>query len=132
MRSMLCLATLFSAAIAIAEVTSSANLGCTVAAPSAMACNGISVPGEKQEGEEIPKLFITDVTVEPGAALEPPAHSDCLLVGINGGDLLNEKPPFLHVDLGKESVTLMPREQPSRLCNKGSEKVDSRMIEIRR
>jgi len=129
---MLVLATLFSTAIAVAQVTSSANLGCTVVAPSGMRCNGIAVPDAKEEGKKIPKLFVTDMTLRPGAAVEPPANSDCLLIGIKGGDLLNEKPPFLHVDLGRDSVTLMPREQPFRLRNKGSENVEFRMIEIRR
>ena len=132
MRSMLGLAALFCTALATAQVTSSANLGCTVVAPNGMSCNGIAVPDEKLGGKKVPKLFVTEITLRPGAELEPPADSDCLLIGTKGGDLLNEKPPFLHVDLGKDSVTLMPREQPFRLRNKGSENVEFRMIEIRR
>lgn len=141
MRSMLALVALFGSALATAQVTSSANLDCTVVAPKGMLCNGIGVPDiweggkripKKEGGMKTPKLFVTNITLEPGAELEPPADSDCLLIGINGGDLLNEKPPFLHVDLGKESVTLMPREQPFRLRNKGSVNVEFRMIEIRR
>ena len=96
-----------------------------------MGCNGIGVSSAKGQGKT-PKLLITHFTLEPGATLEPPGDSDCLLIGINGGDLLNEKPPFLHVDLGSDSVTLMPREQPFRLRNKGSENAEFRMIEIRR
>lgn len=53
-------------------------------------------------------------------------------MSISGGDLLNEKAPFLHVSLEKDNVTLMPKEQPFRLRNKGSDNVEFRMIEIRR
>lgn len=99
-----------------------------------MACNGIiGVGKEEQKEKKIPKLFITHFILEPGAVLDQPSSSsDCLLVGINGGDLLNENAPFLHVYLGKDSVTLMPREQPFRLRNKGSDTVEFRLIEIRR
>jgi len=98
-----------------------------------MSCNGIVSPETKEEGKKLPKLFITDFILEPGAALDQPSSSsDCLLVGINGGDLVNENAPFLHVSLEKDSVTLMPREQPFRLRNKGSDTVEFRLIEIQR
>jgi hypothetical protein len=38
----------------------------------------------------------------------------------------------LHVSLEKDSVTLMPKEQPFRLRNKGSDDAEFRLIEIRR
>jgi hypothetical protein len=79
------------------------------------------------------KLFVTHFTIAPGAAVEEPSSSsDCLIIGINGGDLVNEKPPFLHVSLEKDAVTLMPKEQPFRLRNKGSQDVEFRLLEIRR
>lgn len=117
--------------MAMTQVTSSANLGCR-AAKGGMACNGISIPEPKDE-TKLPKLFVTHFTIEPGAALnQPSSSSDCLIVGINGGDLLNEKPPLLHVALEKGSVTLMPKEQPFLLRNDGSYDVELQLIEIRR
>jgi hypothetical protein len=132
MRVMLALMVLVGPLMTTAQVTSSANLGCTVVAPRGMSCNGIGVP-ETEKGKKFPKLFVTHFTIEPGAAVEEPsASSDCLIIGINGGDLVNEKPPFLHVSLEKDAVTLMPKEQPFRLRNKGSQDVEFRLLEIRR
>ena len=34
-----------------------------------------------------------------------------MIIGINGGDLLNEKAPFLYVALAKDHVTLMPKDK---------------------
>ena len=133
MRMLVVLVALCGPAMATAQITSSRNLGCTVVAPRGMSCNGIVSPETKEEGKKLPKLFITDFILEPGAALDQPSSSsDCLLVGINGGDLVNENAPFLHVSLEKDSVTLMPREQPFRLRNKGSDTVEFRLIEIQR
>ena|SRR5579864_4783049 len=130
MRAMLALVVLIVPATA--QVTSSANLGCTAVAPRGMACNGLSVPGT-EKGKSLPKLFVTHFTIEPGGAVEEPgSSSDCVIIGVNGGDLVNEKPPFLHVSLEKDTVTLMPKEQPFRLRNKGSENVEFRLLEIRR
>lgn len=129
----LALVALCGPAIATAQVISSENLGCTVVAAGGMACNGIGVDKIKEEEKKLPKLFVTRFTLEPGAALEEPSSSsDCLIIGINGGDLLNEKMPLLHVSLERDSVTLMSKEQPFRLRNKGSDNVEFRLIEIRR
>jgi hypothetical protein len=129
---MVALVALCGTAIATAQVLSSANLGCTVVAAGGMACNGISVADAKPEGK-LARLFVTHFTLQPGAAVDQPSSSsDCLLVGINGGDLLNEKAPFLHVSLERDSVTFMPREQPFRLRNKSGDDVEFRLIEIRR
>jgi hypothetical protein len=132
MRTMVAVVILFCPAIATAQVTSSANSGCTVGAAGGMACNGIGVP-ENQEGKKLPKLFVAHFILQPGAALDQPSpSSDCLIVGVSSGDLLNEKAPFLHVSLERDSVTLMPREQPFRLRNKSADNVEFRLIEIRR
>ena len=132
MRAMLTFLALIGPAIAAAQITSSGNLGCTVFAAGGMSCNGIGTP-EAELGKNLPKLFVTHFTIASGAVLEKPgASSDCLIVGINGGDLVNEKPPFLHVSLEKESVTLMPKEQPFRLRNKSAASVEFRLLEIRR
>ena len=129
----LALLTLCCLASATAQVISSENMGCTVVAGGGMSCNGIGDGKQEENEKKIPKLFITHFLLEPGAAFEQPSpSSDCLIIGINGGDLLNEKLPLLHVSLEKDSVTLMPKEQPFRLRNKGSDNVEFRLIEIRR
>ncbi len=132
MRAMLLLTFLVGPTMALAQVTSSANLGCTVVAAGGMSCNGIAFP-DTEKGKNLPRLTVTHFTVEPGAAVdEPRPSSDLLIIGINGGDLVNEKPPFLHVSLEKDAVTLMPKEQPFRLRNKSSVSIELRLLEIRR
>jgi hypothetical protein len=79
------------------------------------------------------RLVVTHFRMEPGAAVaEPGPSSDCLIIGINGGDLVNEKPPFLHVSLEKDAVTLMPKGGHFGLRNNSSEGVEFRLLEIRR
>jgi len=97
-----------------------------------MACNDLSVP-DAEKVKNLPNLTVTHFTIEPGAAAEQPgSSSDCRIIGINGGDLINEEPPFLHVYLEKDEVILMPKEQPFRLRNRGSQNVELRLLEIRR
>jgi|SRR5215472_11669206 len=133
----LALVALCATELATAQVISSANMGCTVVGEGGMACNGIGVPGVPDPNEDqktSPRLFITDFKLEPGAALDKPNSStdDCLIIGIDGGDLLNEREPHHHVSLEKDSVTLMPRELPFHLRNKSSKSVEFRLIRIRR
>ncbi|MBV9075836.1 MAG: hypothetical protein JOZ10_19605 [Acidobacteria bacterium] len=119
--------------LARAQVTSSANLACTVVGVGGMACNGIGVPPSSEDNKKSPRMFVTRFTLEPGAALDQPSSSsDCLIVGIDGGDLVNERAPQLHVSLEKDSLTLMPREKPFRLRNKSAKSVEFRLIEIAR
>jgi len=97
-----------------------------------MACNDLSVP-DAEKVKNLPNLTVTHFTIEPGAAVEEARpSSDCLIIGINGGDLVNEKPSFLHVSLEKDVVILMPKQHPFRLRNKGSENIELRLLEIRR
>src|SRR5579863_8160703 len=99
MRTMLTLALLALSylASAAAQVTPSENMGCTVVG-NGMACNGIEIVGEKEKDSKMPRLFVTHFLLEPDAVLEQPSpSSDYLIIGINGGDLLNEKTPLLHV-----------------------------------
>jgi len=123
---------LVSCVMAGAQITSSANLSCTVVAGGGgMACSGL-VP-HMANGKNLPMLSVTLFTIEPGGVVENRRPSvDLLIIGVNGGDLLNEKPPFLHVLLEKDAVTLMPREHPFRLRNKGSKSVELRLLEVRR
>jgi len=97
-----------------------------------MGCDGLGVPPDKW-GKDRPRLFVTDMRFEAGASWDfPDASSDYLVLGINGGDLLNEEAPFGHVGLDKGSVTLMPRGKPFRLRNDGSKTVEFRLVEIQR
>lgn len=133
MRTLVVLAVLSCPVSAIAQVSPSSSLGCTLVAAGGMGCNGIGIPETKSAGKHAPKLYITNFVLESGAALEQPSSSsDCVLIGINGGDLVNEKPPFLHVSLDRDTVALMPRKVPFRLRNKSFDKVEFRVIEIRR
>jgi hypothetical protein len=121
--------------IAFAQITSSGGLGCTVVAGGGMACIGpVAVPiAQNGEKKNPPELLITHFRLEPGAALDQPNRSsDCLILSINGGELVNEREPFLHVPLEKDSVTLLPREQPFRLRNKSSQSVEFRLVEVKR
>jgi hypothetical protein len=119
--------------LAVAQITSSESLGCTVVPGGGMACNGIGVPFTKHQKPKLPRLSITHFTFEPEAVIDRVASSsDSLIVGINGGDLLNEKPPGRHISLEKDFVTLMPKGEPFRLRNTGTERVEFRLIEIRR
>ena len=119
---------------AAAQVTSSANLGCTVTSSGGMACNGIGETPKKDCEKNVPKLFVTHFMVEPGAVLDQAENSCCdaLIIGINGGDLVNERPPLMYVSLSRDSVTLLPRGEPYLLRNKSSDTVELRLIEIRR
>lgn len=140
MRTMFAIAALCCPVMAMAQITSSDNLGCTIVAQGGVFCNGLSAVPSKpsavkpnEEGKKGPTLLLWNITLEPGASFERPyARADYALLGINGGELLNEKTPFLHVSLDKDSVTLMPREQPFRLRNNSSQSVKFRVIEIQR
>ena len=130
MRTMLAVAALCCPMMAMAQITSSENLGCTVMVGGATACNGIgSGPNDPNNRAS---LFVTDMRLEAGASLDSPnVLSDYLILGIKGGDLLNEKTPFRHVSLDKDSVTLMRKGKRFRLRNSGSVTVEFRVIEIR-
>jgi hypothetical protein len=98
-----------------------------------MSCNGIGTYDPKYGEQKLPKLLVTHFIIEPGAVLERPSSStDVVIIGINGGDLLNEKAPFLPVSLAKDDVTLMPKEQEFRLRNTTSAIVELRMVAIQR
>jgi hypothetical protein len=106
------LSVLYGCMVAPAQIISEANLGCTAIAGGGMSCNGIGTYDPKYGEQKLPKLLVTHFIIEPGAVLERPSSStDVVIIGINGGDLLNEKAPSLHVSLAKDDVTLMPKEQ---------------------
>jgi hypothetical protein len=121
----------------MAQVTSSANLACTVTASGGMGCNGIvsgDLARKSAADKGQPELSVTYFTLEPGAALDQTASPCCdaIIVGIAGGELVNEKLPSRYVSLTHDSVTLLPKGESFLLRNKGSQNVALRLIEIKR
>jgi len=118
---------------AVAQVTPSTNLGCTVIASGGMSCNGIGVPPKKARtaDNKHPDLSVTHFIIEPGAALDRPTNScDVLILGIAGGELVNERPPAKYLSLAPDSVILLPKGRPFRLRNTSPKDVELRLIEI--
>ena len=127
------LAVLSSFVVVQAQVISSHNSGCAVNASGGTTCNGIVTPRPKNEEPKLPKLSVTHFTIEPGGAFGSPSSSaDFLIIGIQGGDLLNEEAPFRHVSLAKDEMTLLPKGQAFRLRNTTAGKVEFRLVEIQR
>jgi len=121
----------------IAQVASSANLACTVTASGGMGCNGIvsgDLARKSATDKGQPELSVTSFTLEPGAALDQTASPCCdaIILGIAGGELVNEKLPSRYVSLTPDSVTLLPKGEAFLLRNKGSQSVELRLIEIKR
>jgi len=140
MRTTFAIAALCCPVVGMAQIASSASYGCTVV-HGGMNCDGLvassRVPSVAkspiEEGKKGPTLSILDIRLEPGASFKSTSFpGDCVLLGINGGGLLNEMPPFRHVDLDRNTATLMPRELPFRLRNNSSKTVEFRVIEIQR
>ncbi len=118
--------------IARAQVISSSNMSCTVGSGGGMGCNGLAVPDAKNEQTSGPKLHITDYTFQPNAVLNrSDSSSDFLIIGIEGGDVLNDK-TLVRISLAKDFVTLMPKEVPFSLRNDSAQNIKFRVIEIRR
>jgi len=132
MRTIFAIAALCWPAIAIAQVTTSFNSGCTIGPQGSMMCEGLS-PGPRKPGAVGPFLSTLYIRLERGASFKSTSFpGDCVLLGINGGGLSNEMAPFRKVDLDKNIVTLMPKEQPFRLRNQSSKTVEFQVIEIQR
>lgn len=137
MRTMFAIAVLCCPVMAVAQIAPSSGLVCTVGVRGPMACSGPpaipKAPNNKAAETDLPRLVLTEIELEAGAAWNmQSALSDYLIEGINGGTLENEKTPFRHVSLAKGSLTLMPRGEPFRLRNKSTVTVEFRVIEIRR
>jgi hypothetical protein len=79
-------------------------------------------------------LFVTRYRLAPGAPLRTPvAGQDAVIVGMNNGELSNEKKsPPSHVNVSNGSVLLMPKEEPFLLRNVGKESVELLVIEVRK
>ena len=85
-------------------------------------------------GVKSSKLFVTRYILAPGAPLNPPVEGhDAVIVGMNNGELVNEKKsPPSHVTMLNGVVMLMPKEEPYLLRNIGRENLELLVIEIRK
>lgn len=84
-------------------------------------------------GVQTSKLFVTRYILSPGAPLHTPVEGrDAAIVGVNNGELVNEKKSTTnHVNISKDSVMWMPKEEPYLLRNVGKEDLELLLIEIR-
>jgi hypothetical protein len=91
-----CLLILLSAVTATAQILPTSNGSCRVTASGLESCNWMSgVSHEKAHNDtDGPRsqLFVTRCILAPGAALNPSVEGrDVLIVGMNNGELVNEK-----------------------------------------
>lgn len=85
-------------------------------------------------GVKSSKLHVTRYLLAPGAPLNPPVEGhDALIVGMNKGELVNEKnSPPSHVNISNGLVMLMPKEEPYLLRNIGKDSLELLVIEVRK
>ena|SRR5260370_27941873 len=122
-----CLFLLFSAYCAAGQVLPESNGSCSVSPSGLERC-------EWMGGVKSSKLFVTRYILAPGAPLNPPVEGhDAVIVGMNNGELVNEKKsPPSHVTMLNGVVMLMPKEEPYLLRNIGRENLELLVIEIRK
>jgi len=139
----ICFLILLSGHSSEAQVLPTSSGSCGISASGAESCDWISaITLQKAATTKLAdtssdahrKLFVTRVTLAPGAPLNPLVKgTDVLIVGMNNGELVNEKKsPRSHVNVSNGSVMLMPREEPYLLRNIGKENVELLVIEVRK
>ena len=132
MRNVLFMIALFCPVLAMAQVPSSYNGSCVVSRDGAISCEGLGNKPDEAGGDGHFKLWNILVTLAPGAAWERPnVIVESIILGIEGGNLINEMAPFRDVPLERNSVTLIQSGKPFRLRNDSSMAVTFRVIEIR-
>jgi hypothetical protein len=78
------------------------------------------------------KLFVTRYILAPGAPLNPPEGREILIVGMNNGELLDEKKsPPSDVNVTNGLVILMPKQESYLLRNIGKRSLELLVIEVR-
>ena len=133
-----CLLILLIAVTATAQILPTSNGSCRVTASGLESCNWMSgVSHEKAHNDtDGPRsqLFVTRCILAPGAPLNPSVEGrDVLIVGMNNGDLVNEKKsPQSHVNVSNGLVILMPKEEPYLLRNIGNANLELLVIEVRK
>jgi hypothetical protein len=141
--TMFCLFVLLSGYRSEAQVLPASNGSCAVTATGLMDCDWVSAINLRRPGtpkaidtpaDSRPKLFVTRYILAPGAPLNPRVEeADALIVGMNNGELVNEKrSPQIHVDVSSGVVMLMPKEEPCLLRNVGKENLELLVIEFRK
>ena len=122
------------------QVLPSSDGSCGISTSGAQSCDWVSAltlrwsGTKKTAADSPPKLFVTRCILAPGAKLNPLVRGiDVLIVGMNSGELLNEKKsPQNHVDVSNGLVMLMPKEEPYLLRNIGRENLELLVIEVRK
>ena len=78
------------------------------------------------------KLFVPRYILAPGAPLNPPEGREILIVGMNNGELLDEKKsPPSDVNVTNGLVILMPKQESYLLRNIGKRSLELLVIEVR-
>ena len=123
-----------------AQVLPSSNGSCGISASGVQSCDWISAlrkAATTKKGDTVadshPNLFVTRFVLAPGAPLNPLVEgTDVLIVGMNNGELVNEKKsPQSHVTVSNGLVMLMPKQEPYLLRNVGKENLELLVIEVR-
>jgi hypothetical protein len=140
---MFCLFALLGALTATAQIMPTASGSCSVAPSGVHGCSWLSAVNlrnattSKTTGaadDSLSALIVTRFVLAPGAPLNPlVGGTDVLIVGMNNGELLNEKKsPRSHVNVSNGLVMLMPKEEPYLLRNIGKENLELLVIEVRK
>src|ERR1700745_2411255 len=123
-----------------AQVLPSSNGSCGISASGVQSCDWISAlrkAATTKKGDTVadshPNLFVTRFVLAPGAPLNPLVEgTDVLIVGMNNGELVNEKKsPQSHVTVSNGLVMLMPKQEPYLLRNVRKENLELLVIEVR-
>lgn len=125
------------------QVLPTSNGSCRISASGLESCDRMSAitmrktsmtKSADKVADSHSKLFVTRCILAPGAPLHPLVEgTDVLIVGLNNGELLNEKKsPQSHVSVSNGLVMLMPKEEPYLLRNIGKEDLELLVIEVRK
>ena len=135
-----CLFILLSGHRSETQVLPTSNGSCRISASGVQSCDWISAlrkAATTKKGDTVadshPNLFVTRFVLAPGAPLNPLVEgTDVLIVGMNNGELVNEKKsPQSHVTVSNGLVMLMPKQEPYLLRNVGKENLELLVIEVR-
>jgi len=138
-----CLLVLCNSLIATAQVLPTSTGSCGITALGLESCDWMSAVNLRRMDTSKPAdvanhdhsgLFVTRYILAPGAPLNPPIEGrEVLIVGMNNGELLNEKKsPQSHVNVTNGLVILMPKEEPYLLRSVGKQNIELLLIEVRK